>query len=78
MTIILCLIVTPFILIPSIENNEPIAIGFCGTQTAEENTIVNLTSRYHLEKELGYSINMEIVREYKSPTVQRVIPLTVN
>lgn len=50
---------TQFILIPSIENNEPIAIGFCGTQTAEEYAIANLTSRYNLEKELGDSINIE-------------------
>lgn len=50
---------TPFILIPIIEKDESIAIGFCGTQSAYEKAIANLTGRYHLEKELGYTINIE-------------------
>lgn|GEM_PF-1901544 len=50
---------TPFILIPIIEKNESIANGFCGTQSAHEKAIANLTGRYHLEKELGYMINIE-------------------
>jgi hypothetical protein len=57
--ILTILVVTPFILYPRLNTDKPKPTFFCGTQSPREEAISNFSGKYHLEKELGYTIDID-------------------